>query len=113
MSIWHSALDLFGDIQEMLLLLLPLLNSSAVKNILSPFAKDKSSSTKEDTVNCPICQVDPAIPFIALPCQHRYGIFLCTSAKILDQNRVLNSLPQICSIITNSTRSYVISHDCI
>ncbi|KAG7660176.1 Pex N-terminal [Arabidopsis suecica] len=74
----------WNEFSEMLLLLLPLLNSSAVKNILSPFAKDKSSSTKEDTVTCPICQVDPAIPFIALPCQHRYCYYCirtrCASA---------------------------------
>ncbi|KFK42388.1 hypothetical protein AALP_AA2G249500 [Arabis alpina] len=63
----------WNEFSELLLLLLPLLNSSAVKSILSPFAKDKSSSTKEDTVTCPICLVDPAIPFIALPCHHRYG----------------------------------------
>jgi hypothetical protein len=43
-----------------------------LKNIHSPFAKDKSSSTKEHTVICPIWQGDPAIPFIALPCQHRF-----------------------------------------
>lgn len=73
-------------IQEMLLLLLPLLNSSAIKNLLSPFAKERSSSNKEDTVACPICQVDPATPFIALPCQHRYGL---TSANLVDQSRVI------------------------
>ncbi|ESQ27010.1 hypothetical protein EUTSA_v10018845mg [Eutrema salsugineum] len=74
----------WNEFSEMLLLLLPLLNSSAVKNILSPFTKDKSSSNKADTVTCPICQVDPAIPFIALPCQHRYCYYCirtrCASA---------------------------------
>ncbi|CAH2068029.1 unnamed protein product [Thlaspi arvense] len=74
----------WNEFSEMLLLLLPLLNSSAVKNILSPFAKDKSSGNKEDAVTCPICQVDPAIPFIALPCQHRYCYYCirtrCASA---------------------------------
>ncbi|KAJ6704323.1 hypothetical protein OIU85_030166 [Salix viminalis] len=59
-------------LQEMLLLLLPLLNSSSVKKILSPFSKDKSSSSKVDDDTCPICQAIPAIPFLALPCQHRY-----------------------------------------
>ncbi|KAF2323453.1 hypothetical protein GH714_035525 [Hevea brasiliensis] len=34
--------------KEMLLLLLPLLNSSSVKNLLSPFPKDKSSSSTGD-----------------------------------------------------------------
>lgn len=56
----------------MLLLLLPLLNSSSVKNLLRPFSKDKSSSSAEDGTACPICQATPTIPFIALPCQHRY-----------------------------------------
>ncbi|KAJ0256740.1 Peroxisome biogenesis protein 2 [Hirschfeldia incana] len=74
----------WNEFSEMLLLLLPLLNSSAIKNILSPFAKDRSSNNKEDTVTCPICQVDPATPFIALPCQHRYCYYCirtrCASA---------------------------------
>ncbi|CAN6931404.1 hypothetical protein Bca4012_100171 [Brassica carinata] len=74
----------WNEFSEMLLLLLPLLNSSAIKNILSPFAKESSSSNKEDTVACPICQVDPATPFIALPCQHRYCYYCirtrCASA---------------------------------
>ncbi|CAH8378865.1 unnamed protein product [Eruca vesicaria subsp. sativa] len=74
----------WNEFSEMLLLLLPLLNSSAIKNILSPFAKERSSSNKEDTVACPICQVDPATPFIALPCQHRYCYYCirtrCASA---------------------------------
>ncbi|XP_010539489.1 PREDICTED: peroxisome biogenesis protein 2 [Tarenaya hassleriana] len=74
----------WNEFSEMLLLLLPLLNSSAVKNILSPFSKDKSSNSKEDTVTCPICRVDPATPFLALPCQHRYCYYCirtrCASA---------------------------------
>ncbi|CAN8237747.1 unnamed protein product [Cochlearia groenlandica] len=74
----------WNEFSEMLLLLLPLLNSSVVKNILNPLAKHKPSSTEKDTVSCPICQVDPAIPFIALPCQHRYCYYCirtrCASA---------------------------------
>uniref|UniRef100_A0A6N2N8D2 RING-type E3 ubiquitin transferase (cysteine targeting) n=1 Tax=Salix viminalis TaxID=40686 RepID=A0A6N2N8D2_SALVM len=62
----------WNEFSEMLLLLLPLLNSSSVKKILSPFSKDKSSSSKVDDDTCPICQAIPAIPFLALPCQHRY-----------------------------------------
>jgi len=58
--------------QEMLLLLLPLLNSSSVKNLLRPFSKDKSSSSSEDGSACPICLATPTIPYVALPCQHRY-----------------------------------------
>ncbi|KAF4350885.1 hypothetical protein F8388_008067 [Cannabis sativa] len=57
---------------EMLLLLLPLLNSSSVKSLLRPFSKDKSSSSAEDDSNCPICQANPTTPFLALPCEHRY-----------------------------------------
>ncbi|KAK3005542.1 hypothetical protein RJ639_015967 [Escallonia herrerae] len=59
-------------VQEMLLLLLPLLNSSSIKSFLRPFSKDKSSTSAEDETLCPICQSYPTIPFVALPCQHRY-----------------------------------------
>ncbi|KAJ6394660.1 hypothetical protein OIU77_023798 [Salix suchowensis] len=61
----------WNEFSEMLLLLLPLLNSSSMKKLLSPFSKDKSSSSKVDD-SCSICQAIPAIPFLALPCQHRY-----------------------------------------
>ncbi|KAF1865808.1 hypothetical protein Lal_00021809 [Lupinus albus] len=59
----------------MLLLLLPLLNSSSLKNLLRPFSKDKSSSSAEAT---------PTIPFVALPCQHSYMYynFLLTDTVI-------------------------------
>ncbi|KAJ6963530.1 hypothetical protein NC652_001985 [Populus alba x Populus x berolinensis] len=62
----------WNEFSEMLLLLLPLLNSTSIKKILSPFSKDKSSSSKVDDDTCPICQAIPTIPFLALPCQHRY-----------------------------------------
>ncbi|ONI15838.1 hypothetical protein PRUPE_3G064400 [Prunus persica] len=62
----------WNEFSEMLLLLLPLLNSSSMKNLLRPFSKDKSSSSKEDDFTCPICQASPTVPFLALPCQHRY-----------------------------------------
>ncbi|KDP37263.1 hypothetical protein JCGZ_06319 [Jatropha curcas] len=62
----------WNEFSEMLLLLLPLLNSSSIKNLLSPFSKDKSSSSSVDDGNCPVCQTTPTIPFLALPCQHRY-----------------------------------------
>ncbi|KAK7823089.1 peroxisome biogenesis protein 2 [Quercus suber] len=64
-------LDFFLNL-EMLLLLLPLLNSSSIRNLLSPFSKDKASSSAEDDTACPICLASPTIPFLALPCQHRY-----------------------------------------
>ncbi|KAG9150994.1 hypothetical protein Leryth_003108 [Lithospermum erythrorhizon] len=62
----------WNEFSEMLLLLLPLLNSSSMKNFLSPFSKNKSSSSTPDDNLCPICQANPTIPFLALPCQHRY-----------------------------------------
>ncbi|XP_059645050.1 peroxisome biogenesis protein 2 [Cornus florida] len=62
----------WNEFSEMLLLLLPLLNSSSIKNFLRPFSKDTSSSSAEDETVCPICQASPTIPFLALPCQHRY-----------------------------------------
>ncbi|KAK4482042.1 hypothetical protein RD792_012965 [Penstemon davidsonii] len=62
----------WNEFSEMLLLLLPLLNSSSVKKILRPFSKDKSLNSEEDEALCPICQATPNTPFLALPCQHRY-----------------------------------------
>ncbi|KAI4355615.1 hypothetical protein L6164_004371 [Bauhinia variegata] len=62
----------WNEFSEMLLLLLPLLNSSSVRNLLGPFSKDKSSSSGRDEGACPICQATPTIPFVALPCEHRY-----------------------------------------
>ncbi|KAK2971164.1 hypothetical protein RJ640_008588 [Escallonia rubra] len=62
----------WNEFSEMLLLLLPLLNSSSIKSFLRPFSKDKSSTSAEDETLCPICQAYPTIPFVALPCQHRY-----------------------------------------
>ncbi|XP_047336195.1 peroxisome biogenesis protein 2-like [Impatiens glandulifera] len=62
----------WNEFSEMLLLLLPLLNSSSMQNLLRPFSKDKSSNSAADDTLCPICQSNPTIPFLALPCQHRY-----------------------------------------
>ncbi|NP_001358566.1 peroxisome assembly factor 1 isoform X1 [Zea mays] len=62
----------WNEFSEMLLLLLPLLNSSSVKKFLLPFSKDKSGGSSGDEADCPICRSSPSIPFIALPCQHRY-----------------------------------------
>ncbi|XVF86662.1 hypothetical protein PTKIN_Ptkin18bG0060000 [Pterospermum kingtungense] len=62
----------WNEFSEMLLLLLPLLNLSTVKSFLYPFSKDKSSSSSEDDSTCPICRASPALPYLALPCQHRY-----------------------------------------
>uniref|UniRef100_A0A0E0PK06 RING-type E3 ubiquitin transferase (cysteine targeting) n=1 Tax=Oryza rufipogon TaxID=4529 RepID=A0A0E0PK06_ORYRU len=60
----------WNEFSEMLLLLLPLLNSSSVKKFLLPFSKDKSASSSGDEADCPICRSSPSIPFVALPCQH-------------------------------------------
>ncbi|GAB4842255.1 peroxisome assembly protein (Peroxin-2) [Ancistrocladus abbreviatus] len=62
----------WNEFSEMLLLLLPLLNSSSIKNLFRPFSKDKSADSAVDETLCPICQKSPTIPFIALPCRHRY-----------------------------------------
>ncbi|GAB4850220.1 peroxisome assembly protein (Peroxin-2) [Ancistrocladus abbreviatus] len=62
----------WNEFSEMLLLLLPLLNSSSVKNLFHPFSKDKSADSANDETVCPICQKSPTIPFVALPCRHRY-----------------------------------------
>ncbi|KAK4410546.1 Peroxisome biogenesis protein 2 [Sesamum angolense] len=64
----------WNEFSEMLLLLLPLLNSSSVKNFLRPFSKDKSSNSEGDDALCPICRATPTTPFLALPCQHSHEI---------------------------------------
>ncbi|KAK3137185.1 hypothetical protein QOZ80_5BG0448910 [Eleusine coracana subsp. coracana] len=71
----------WNEFSEMLLLLLPLLNSSSVKKLL-PFSKDKSASSSGDEADCPICRSNPSIPFIALPCQHRY-CYYCLRTRCL------------------------------
>lgn len=69
----HFRINAFSaNVQEMLLILLPLLNSSSIRNFLRPLSKDKSSSLEGDESACPICQASPTIPFLALPCEHRY-----------------------------------------
>ncbi|XP_058074297.1 peroxisome biogenesis protein 2 isoform X2 [Magnolia sinica] len=62
----------WNEFSEMLLLLLPLLNSSLIRKFLLPFSKDQSSGSSGDETACPVCQANPTIPFVALPCQHRY-----------------------------------------
>ncbi|KAK4784468.1 hypothetical protein SAY86_018836 [Trapa natans] len=62
----------WNEFSEMLLLLLPLLNSSSIQNLLRPFSKKKNTDSKGDVSSCPICHTSPSIPFLALPCQHRY-----------------------------------------
>ncbi|PHU24391.1 Transcription factor bHLH68 [Capsicum chinense] len=55
-------------------LLLPLLNSSLVKNFLRPISKDKTSDSSVDDTLCRIYQRKPTIPFLAIPCLHRAGL---------------------------------------
>ncbi|KAK4736041.1 hypothetical protein R3W88_010302 [Solanum pinnatisectum] len=70
--IFHPLAECCRFYMELLLLLLPLLNSSSIKNFLRPFSKDKSSDSSVDDTLCPICQGKPTIPFLAIPCQHSY-----------------------------------------
>ncbi|CAN4098335.1 unnamed protein product [Withania somnifera] len=46
----------WNEFSELLLLLLPLLNSSSVNSFLRPFSKDKSSDSSVDETLCAICQ---------------------------------------------------------
>ncbi|KAK9677076.1 hypothetical protein RND81_11G120100 [Saponaria officinalis] len=62
----------WNEFSEMLLLLLPLLNSTTFKSLFRPFSKDKSSDSGVNETYCPICQASPTVPFVALPCRHRY-----------------------------------------
>ncbi|EPS60255.1 hypothetical protein M569_14547 [Genlisea aurea] len=62
----------WNEFSEMLLLLLPLLNLSSLRNFLRPFSEDKSSKPEADEEGlCPICRATPTTPFLAVPCQHR------------------------------------------
>ncbi|KAL8252371.1 hypothetical protein R6Q59_036099 [Mikania micrantha] len=62
----------WNEFSEMLLLLLPILNSASVKSLFRPFSKVKSSGSTGDETLCPICHNNPTIVYVALPCQHRY-----------------------------------------
>lgn len=70
----------WNEFSEMLLLLLPILNSSSMKNLFRPFSKDKSSGSEGDDTLCPICKASPTIPYVALPCHHRY-CYYCLSTR--------------------------------
>nr|CAB3461865.1 unnamed protein product [Digitaria exilis] len=75
----------WNEFSEMLLLLLPLLNSSSVKKFLLPFSKDKAGGSSGDEADCPICRSSPSIPFIALPCLHRsQSVKLTSSIQVID-----------------------------
>ncbi|CAL5340241.1 unnamed protein product [Camellia sinensis] len=73
----------WNEFSEMLLLLLPLLNSSSIKKFLHPFSKDKSSNSGVDDAVCPICLASPNIPFLALPCQHRSTVITAFDHGVL------------------------------
>jgi len=88
-------------VQEMLLLLLPLLNSSSVKKFLLPFSKDKSAGSSGNEADCPICRSSPSIPFIALPCQHRYAGSYC--ALLVIYISLCGILPSVDSTLTFCT----------
>lgn len=62
----------WNEFSEMLLLLLPILNSSSMKSLFRLFSKDKSSGSEGDDILCPICKANPTIAYVALPCHHRY-----------------------------------------
>ncbi|CAI9303029.1 unnamed protein product [Lactuca saligna] len=63
----------WNEFSEMLLLLLPILNSSSMKSLFRPFSKDKFSGSEGDDILCPICKANPTIAYVALPCHHRNG----------------------------------------
>ncbi|KAG6573692.1 Peroxisome biogenesis protein 2, partial [Cucurbita argyrosperma subsp. sororia] len=64
----------WNEFSEMLLLLLPLLNSSSVRNFLFVhFPRRSPQAQAEDDSACPICLASPTIPFLAFACQHRFN----------------------------------------
>uniref|UniRef100_A0A7C9DCC6 RING-type E3 ubiquitin transferase (cysteine targeting) n=1 Tax=Opuntia streptacantha TaxID=393608 RepID=A0A7C9DCC6_OPUST len=52
----------WNEFSEMLLLLLPLLNSPSFRHLFHPFSKDKSSGSTRDETSCPICQILLLLP---------------------------------------------------
>ncbi|XP_057867144.2 peroxisome biogenesis protein 2 isoform X2 [Cryptomeria japonica] len=64
----------WNEFSELLLLMLPLLNTTSIKKILFfPFAKDKSDGNSLEDDACPVCGANPIlISFIAVPCEHKY-----------------------------------------
>ncbi|PHT53130.1 Peroxisome biogenesis protein 2 [Capsicum baccatum] len=84
----------WSEFSESLLLLLPLLNSSSVKNFLRPFSKEKSSDSSADDTFCPICQRNPTNPFLAIPSQHRDYLVVIgiTSYGLIIVKRIENSM---------------------
>uniref|UniRef100_A0A7C8Z545 RING-type E3 ubiquitin transferase (cysteine targeting) n=1 Tax=Opuntia streptacantha TaxID=393608 RepID=A0A7C8Z545_OPUST len=75
----------WNEFSEMLLLLLPLLNSPSFRHLFHPFSKDKSSGSTRDETSCPICQASPSVPFIALPCRHRWICWLPCMRRFVGQ----------------------------
>ncbi|KAI4331439.1 hypothetical protein MLD38_029626 [Melastoma candidum] len=77
----------WNEFSEMLLLVLPPLNSSTLKNLLRPFSKDKDKDSAGDGSACPVCRNNPSTPFLAIPCEHRYCYYClrtrCAGALII------------------------------
>jgi hypothetical protein len=73
--------------QELLLLVLPLLNMMSIRKVLMfPFSTQApASSLPEDA--CPICEACPIItPYMALPCCHVYCYYCLRTRSLSDRN---------------------------
>ncbi len=74
--------------QELLLLVLPLLNMMSIRSILMfPFSNDQSSAASLPEGTCPVCEAYPiTTPFMAIPCGHLYCYFCLRTRTLADAN---------------------------
>lgn len=74
-------------VQELLLLVLPLLNMMSIRKVLMlPFSNGSPlSSLPEDA--CAICEAQPiTTPYMALPCGHLYCYYCLRTRSLADRN---------------------------
>ena len=73
--------------QELLLLVLPLLNMMSIRKVLSfPFSSQAPASSLPEDV-CPICEACPiTTPYMALPCGHLYCYYCLRTRSLSDRN---------------------------
>lgn len=104
----------WNEFSELLLLILPLLNTTSIKKILFfPFSKDHSPGSSAEDDACPVCGVNPiTIPFIAIPCEHKYCYYcLCTRCSASSSFHCLRCNAQVMAMKRNSPQVNSIGDD--
>jgi hypothetical protein len=98
----------------LLLLILPLLNTTSIKKILFfPFSKDHSPGSSAEDDACPVCGVNPiTIAFIAIPCEHKYCYYcLRTRCSASSSFHCLRCNAQVMAMKRNSPQVNSIGDD--